>query len=320
MSLWKDLVYALNNKYDICLLGADNIGKSSFAYAFVHERISDDEFDVGEEYLYTKEVMLNSKLTEVTILDTSSSNDFLSQRTKHLKNANALMLAFAIDDLNSFYELEDMFHRIGRTKVPVYLVGLKADRHVDREVQLEDIQALSKSVNAVCYHEVSTINGLGIRDAFKPYLDLLQSRGECNEQPEAEVLPTAKKLKLSGSRGRYRTNNKDDGETKPIASQAKGQSNEQVQQSIEAPADDIQQPNVTVEIPDQPHSSQSVSKRRSTDNSQAVSANTTLVKIPTSLTSTPKDIEQPRFLNRNSSKELKQQSQTKAESGCCVIT
>jgi GTPase SAR1 family protein len=188
--MWKTGLHSLNNKYDICLLGEDGIGKSSLTYYYVHGSIP-EQFDPHYENLYTKIITDGSSHTKASILDTSHANEYLSHRAQQLENARLFVLAFAIDNGDSFRAAQDISERIRQYDAPVAVFGLKSDRHSYRQILEEDAAAFAASINAVGYYECNTVSGEGIDAAFQPLVDILRLRPESPRAVSEELpLPT----------------------------------------------------------------------------------------------------------------------------------
>lgn len=174
MSGWVDSLQSLSNNFDICILGEDGSGKSSLVYYYVHGRLPDD-IDPSFENMYTKIIRFESSYAEVSIFDTSSSNDFLSSRKQQLANAESIMLTYAIDNRSSFELLHDIYERLESLlaeKVPISLVGLKCDHDSERLVPMEDALEFAQAIGAVSHCECSAVNAIGIDEAFLTLVDI----------------------------------------------------------------------------------------------------------------------------------------------------
>lgn len=173
MSYWRDGLHSLSNKYDICILGEDDSGKTSLVYSFVYEKFP-DPFEATYENLYAKNVgyISDKEITEVTILDTSSVNDWLSQRNLQLQNAGSILLTYAINSRDSFEAMVDMYERILSLDIPISVVGLKSDLDIYRQVSTAEGFEFAASMGAIHFCECSSLVGTA-NDAFKPLIQHL---------------------------------------------------------------------------------------------------------------------------------------------------
>ncbi|CAH2351390.1 ras-related protein Rsr1p [[Candida] railenensis] len=173
MSYWRDGLHSLSNKYDICILGEDDSGKTSLVYSFVYEKFP-DPFEATYENLYAKNVgyISEEEITEVTILDTSSVNDWSSHRNLQLQNAGSILLAYAINSRDSFEAMVDMYERISSLDIPISVVGLKSDLDIYRQVSTSEGFEFAASMDAIHFCECSSMVGTA-KDAFKPLVQHL---------------------------------------------------------------------------------------------------------------------------------------------------
>lgn len=174
----KDGMHVLNQKYDICIVGDAHVGISSFLYYYINGRYIDDEqLELAE--LFTKIVWRGSESSKVTILGGLANEDhYLSYRKQQIKNSNALIFAYRIDDRTSFAILEDICERtftIRGDKPPFIIVGLMADKEEERQVAYEEGYGLCERLGGIQFHECSAREGFGVDEAFGSIVDAVLS-------------------------------------------------------------------------------------------------------------------------------------------------
>ena len=85
------------------------------------------------------------------ILDTAGTEQFASMRDLYIKNGQGFVIVYSITSFQTFMDIKSMRDQIvrvkGTEKVPVVLVGNKADLAHQREVCTEEGQALAQMWN-----------------------------------------------------------------------------------------------------------------------------------------------------------------------------
>lgn len=85
------------------------------------------------------------------ILDTAGTEQFASMRDLYIKNGQGFVIVYSITSFQTFMDIKSMRDQIvrvkGTEKVPVVLVGNKADLSHQREVSTEEGQALAQMWN-----------------------------------------------------------------------------------------------------------------------------------------------------------------------------
>lgn len=87
------------------------------------------------------------------ILDTAGTEQFASMRDLYIKNGQGFLIVYSITSFQTFMDIRSMRDQIvrvkGTEKVPIVLVGNKADLAHQREVSHEEGQALAASWNCM---------------------------------------------------------------------------------------------------------------------------------------------------------------------------
>eukprot|EP00475_Leptophrys_vorax_P001565 TRINITY_DN10859_c0_g4_i1.p1 TRINITY_DN10859_c0_g4~~TRINITY_DN10859_c0_g4_i1.p1 ORF type:complete len:191 (-),score=34.47 TRINITY_DN10859_c0_g4_i1:78-650(-) len=120
-----------DEKYQVALLGACGVGKSSLVIRFVNGYfVEDHDVTVEDEYLKTVHLADNKKVT-LRILDTAGQEDFPLNEAHVISQEQGFIVVYAIDSLTSFEQARNYLQKItklrGQNKVPVILVGNKCD-------------------------------------------------------------------------------------------------------------------------------------------------------------------------------------------------
>ncbi|CAD1810968.1 Ras family protein [Candida parapsilosis] len=175
MEVCHDDLQVITKKYDVCILGASNVGKSSMIYRFIHDQFMEN---IEEEDLYTKKYINGQGDCDIlTIYDSDFTNDmYMKSMQLTILNASCLIFAYAIDDSNSFLSIEDYYHHINmfRTQMPpIFIVGCKSDLEGERQVHYEEGGELATKLRAISFHECSAKENVGITEIFKAVTDVI---------------------------------------------------------------------------------------------------------------------------------------------------
>jgi small GTP-binding protein len=154
-------------EYKVTLLGAHNAGKSSLV-----ARSSTGEFYDGfpstncASYA-SMTVSLGNTEVWLELWDTAGYPHLHSHASIYYQGANAIVLAFAVDDEDSLNEVKTWADEVKESANPIpvfFVVGTKIDIP-NRTVTTEQGEAMAKQIGAI-YTEVSAKSGFGCRELF----------------------------------------------------------------------------------------------------------------------------------------------------------
>lgn len=155
------------NSYKIVVIGSSGVGKT----AIVH-RLSEDYFEeesqstVGVEFK-THTISIDNENIKLNIWDTAGQERFRSVSKAYFRNAVGAIIVYAINNSNSFYDLEGWINELYQLSVPnavVLLVGNKCDLQ-DREIS--ESEAISFANNhGIDYIETSAKDSTNVEEAF----------------------------------------------------------------------------------------------------------------------------------------------------------
>jgi len=134
----------------VVVLGSGGVGKSALTVKFVSGTFV-DRYDPTIEDFYRKEIEVDGQPSVLEILDTAGTEQFASMRDLYIKNGQGFVIVYSITSFQTFMDIKSMRDQIvrvkGTEKVPVVLVGNKADLSHQREVSTEEGQALAQMWN-----------------------------------------------------------------------------------------------------------------------------------------------------------------------------
>ena len=135
--------------YRILVLGASKTGKTSIIQQFLYDQFS-SKYEQTIDDMYRGEFEMHESKIVFDIQDVSGSyvHDFPSMRNVSFASADAFILVFSLESLeswNEIYNLREMIHKEKSTKTPIVIVGNKADLYdsLHPGIPHESVEAIS---------------------------------------------------------------------------------------------------------------------------------------------------------------------------------
>lgn len=175
--------------YKLVLLGAGGVGKSCLTVQFV-QGIYLDSYDPTIEDSYRKTIEIDNKVFDLEILDTAGIAQFTAMRELYIKSGMGFLLVYSVTDKNSLNELLALREQVMRIKdsdrVPMVLVGNKADLNDERVISVEDGIAVSSKWGRVPFYETSALLRSNVDEVF---IDLVRQiiRNEIENVTKSEM-------------------------------------------------------------------------------------------------------------------------------------
>jgi len=159
--------------YKIAVLGSGGVGKSCLSMRYVRSTFV-DIYDPTIEDAFRHQTVIDNVTCVLDILDTAGQEDMKMLRRQWIEDRDGFLLVFSIadrssfEDINQFYELivDVKEETMGITKVPLVLVGNKADLVDKRQVSSKEASDDAAKKNAT-YIETSAKNGDSVSEAFE---------------------------------------------------------------------------------------------------------------------------------------------------------
>ena len=159
----------------LMLLGDGQVGKTSLILKLTGNIFNDSQLTTVGKVSYIYQVNLHGYNLKMKIWDTAGQERFKSMSIQVIKNSDAVILVYAINDINSFNSLDMWLSKLNDatdlSKKTIIIVGNKSDVN-DRKITYEEGKkyAESKGYN---FYETSAKSGDHIEEAFNDIFEQL---------------------------------------------------------------------------------------------------------------------------------------------------
>jgi small GTP-binding protein len=160
-------------EHKLVVLGAGGVGKSAISIQFVRNQFVRDYNPTIEES-YRKQVTIDNVTCMLDILDTAGQEEFGALRHQYMRQGQGFLLVFSVTDRSSFEEIQSFYNEVFRVKedeqpknhkIPIIVVGNKADLESSRVVRSDEGQDTSKKLGCQ-YIETSAKTRQGVEEAY----------------------------------------------------------------------------------------------------------------------------------------------------------
>ena len=161
----------------LMLLGDGQVGKTSLILRLTGNEFNDSQLTTVGKESYIYQVKLHGYDLKMKIWDTAGQERFKSMSVQVIKNSDAVILVYAIDDMDSFDHLDQWLTKLNETtdlsKKPIIIIGNKADVKADkRVVKYDDGKSYAES-KGYKFYETSAKTGENINEAFNDIFEQL---------------------------------------------------------------------------------------------------------------------------------------------------
>lgn len=153
--------------YKVIILGMSEVGKTCLLVHYFDNKFQDANISTIGIDFKTKYFKFKEKKVKVNYVDTAGQERFHSIASNFLKNANGILLVYAINSRASFDKLQEWLDELNKftSKLPIIIVGNKSDLESEREVSRDEGENFAKKINCKFY-EVSAKNGYNVTTVF----------------------------------------------------------------------------------------------------------------------------------------------------------
>lgn len=210
--------------YKLVVLGDGGVGKTALTIQLCLNHFV-ETYDPTIEDSYRKQVQIDGQSCMLEVLDTAGQEEYIALRDQWIRDGEGFVLVYSISSRSSFARIQRFHSQIQRVKetamagsptypgspmsvstpmfgqAPVMLVGNKCDRVTEREVSIQEGQALAKDLGCD-FVEASAKNCVNVEKAF---FDVVRQLRRQRHQGGSRI-PTDKR----DQRGTRTGHNKDD--------------------------------------------------------------------------------------------------------------
>ena len=160
----------------LMLLGDGQVGKTSLILRLTGNEFNDSQLTTVGKESYIQQVTLHGYELKMKIWDTAGQERFKSMSVQVIKNSDAVILVYAINDINSFKALDQWLSKLNETidisKKPIIIVGNKCDMEDQRVITTEEGKNYAES-KGYHFYETSAKTGVQIKEAFDDIFEQL---------------------------------------------------------------------------------------------------------------------------------------------------
>ena len=153
--------------YKIIILGMSEVGKTCLLINYFDKKFQESNISTIGVDFKTKYFKFNEKKVKVNYVDTAGQERFHSIASNFLKNANGILLVYAVNSRISFDKLQEWVDEVNKfaNNLPIIIVGNKSDLEGERQVSREEGEDFAKKINCNFY-EVSAKTGYNVATVF----------------------------------------------------------------------------------------------------------------------------------------------------------
>ena len=199
-----DSFYEQSPNVKIVLLGDSSVGKTTIINITQGKDFSADQQSTIGACFYIKKIKVGDKIVKLHIWDTAGQERFRSISPMYFRDADVIILVYAVNNINSFQSMQSWYNLIKDTcqTMPKILVFANKVDIEDRSVSKEDGNKFAQEISSP-YFEVSAKtmrdNIIHIFDSIATDLiEELKKQSEANKESKnsaVQIKETSQKKK-----------------------------------------------------------------------------------------------------------------------------
>jgi small GTP-binding protein len=180
----------------LMLLGDGEVGKTSLILRLTGNEFNDSRLPTIGKESYVQQVNLHGYDLKMKLWDTAGQERFKSMAVQVIKTSDAVILVYAINNINSFKALDNWLYKLNEStdisKKPIIIIGNKAD-DVNRQVTTEEGRNYAES-KGYHFYETSAKTGQNVQEAFN---DIFEQLYKVFEEEITGKKPLEKGIKIN---------------------------------------------------------------------------------------------------------------------------
>ena len=185
----------------LMLLGDGQVGKTSLILRLTGNEFNDSQLTTVGKESYIQQVNLHGYDLKMKIWDTAGQERFKSMSVQVIKNSDAVILVYAIDDRNTFNALDQWLNKLNDTidisKKPIIILGNKSDVESDKRAVTYEEGKKYADEKGYHFYETSAKNNINIKEAFD---DIFEQLYKAFEPEITGEKPVNEGMKVGGRR------------------------------------------------------------------------------------------------------------------------
>ena len=161
----------------LMLLGDGQVGKTSLILRLTGNQFNDSQLTTVGKESYVQQEVLHGYELKMKIWDTAGQERFKSMSVQVIKNSDAVILVYAIDDKNTFKALDLWLRKLNETsdltKKPIIIIGNKSDVEESKRQVTEAEGRLYAQSKGYHFYETSAKTGANVKEAFNDIFEQL---------------------------------------------------------------------------------------------------------------------------------------------------
>ena len=161
----------------LMLLGDGQVGKTSLILRLTGNQFNDSQLTTVGKESYVQQEVLHGYELKMKIWDTAGQERFKSMSVQVIKNSDAVILVYSIDDANSFKALDLWLRKLNETsdltKKPIIIIGNKSDVEESKRQVTEAEGRLYAQSKGYHFYETSAKTGANVKEAFNDIFEQL---------------------------------------------------------------------------------------------------------------------------------------------------
>ena len=171
--------------YKVIIIGSFGVGKTSIINKLGNKEFDKEYYPTISADIKNFQVKVNNKILQIQIWDTCGNEKFVENTPNLFKNAFIALLVYAIDDINSYNDLEKWSNILKRYTFDniIFLIGNKVDLDKERKVSKEEGERFKNNYdNIKIFFETSAENGINIQRLFEQIGFSIYEKNEIEEK------------------------------------------------------------------------------------------------------------------------------------------
>lgn len=190
-------------KITLAFYGDGSVGKTSIVQVYDNGKFSEDQLQTVGTASVNKTIYINEKKTIITIYDTAGQTKFKTINVNLLKNAEGIILVYAVNNAESFNSIKTTRENLIKTHPKatfMVLVGNKTDLDQSEwQVTSEQGKQLANELN-LPFFETSAKSGTNVENVFKKLISDIYKK-KFNEGVKDWSYEQPVKVDIGGGKG-----------------------------------------------------------------------------------------------------------------------